>query len=80
MAKSDASQTTLNGQFGSGKAKTGSKETYLYNFNRIIILDMPRPLHILLREVEQWPSHIRVIHAVLMQVIDKTKPVTQVLF
>ena len=36
--------------------------------------------HILLQEIELCPRHINVIVAVLMQVIDKAKPLTHVLF
>ena len=43
------------------------------------MLGMPTPVHILLKKVGQWPSHFSVICTILVQVIGKAKPFTQVL-
>ena len=43
------------------------------------MLGMPTPSHILLKKIGQWPKHFSVICAILVQVIGKAMPLTQVL-
>jgi hypothetical protein len=38
-----------------------------------LMLGVPTPVRILLKEIGQWPNHVSVVLAVLVQVVGKAK-------
>ena len=55
------------------------KETIVHCFESIILCAIPAPAGILLKKIQQWPSHICVVCTTPVQVIVKFKPLMQVL-
>jgi hypothetical protein len=50
------------------------KETLLDSHESLLLLGVPTPVRILLKKIEQWPSHVSVFLAVVVQLVGKAKP------